>query len=299
MNFDSLGIPRAQNHPVYPVELELFEDMEISMNKKVIIVCASILLMALLSFWWSPADLGYAQSNEITWSNPFNISNSLNSASGDPYLVADPAGFVHLFWAEKMGSTPSDNSDTLMYAKWDGAKWTNPIDIFFSPLSDGNVILNYPLAVLDEQGWIHLIWLSQPNFPNYALNYSSAPSWEADSPLSWEPKIVLEDDLSGTKNSIHIAYRSPGELHIIYSRVPQGDNPKEERAASYIYSKDYGETWSDSVDIFTVADLQNGTSDTRILLEDPNKIFVSWTLWDITGNGQAIYFTRSLDNGQT
>ena len=97
----------------------------------------------------------YAQKGEIVWSEPVNISNSPELTSTDPFLLPDPAGGVHLFWAERASTGFALNPDTLMYAYWDGETWTKPIDIFFSPESDGNAIVSYPHAVMDDNGRIH------------------------------------------------------------------------------------------------------------------------------------------------
>jgi hypothetical protein len=110
---------------------------------------------------------------------------------------------------------------------------------------------------------------------------------------------VLASDLSGTKYSADIAFNPEQGLHVIYARVEQGNNPPEERAVTYIASSDYGENWTETVDIDTISDLHGGASDVRLLLEPPTNIYASWTQWDVSGNGQAIVFNRSLDNGQT
>jgi hypothetical protein len=240
-----------------------------------------------------------AQSDEIIWANPVNMSNSLDSTSTDPFLLADPAGVVHLFWAEKVGISPTNQPETLLYSRLSGDVWSNPVDIFFSPLSDGNPVIGYPHAVLDQTGRIHLIWTSEPNFPYYALNYSSAPADHADLVQTWEPKKVLSEDLTGSKYSIHIAYSPPNILHILYSQGAQGEAPLEDRSVAYMRSEDLGATWSEPVTIFTVPVVSWGTSDTRLLFEPPSNLYASWTVWDETGNGYRIYFTRSLDNGLT
>jgi hypothetical protein len=46
-----------------------------------------------------------------------------------------------------------------------------------------------------------------------------------------------------------------------------------------------------------IYDLERGASDTRLLVEPPDRVYASWTEWDETGTGQAIYFSRSLDGG--
>ena len=241
----------------------------------------------------------HAQTDEITWSNPINISNTPDETSTDPFLLADPSGIVHLFWAEKKGIAPTNQPDTIFYTQFDGQTWSTPVDIVFSPLSDGNPIASIPHAVLDDSGRIHLIWLSQPNFPYYTLNYSSVNAVQAMNVQAWQPKTVLATDLTGTKYSIHIAYAHPETLHVIFARGAQGDLPKEDRSVGYMRSTDGGLTWSDVVSLFTVPVMQWGTSDTRLLFEPPGNIYASWTMWEETGIGRDIFFTRSLDNGLT
>ncbi len=234
---------------------------------------------------------GYAQVDEITWSIPINISNTPDATSTDPFLLADPAGGVHLFWAEKMDSTvPSNQADSIMYAYWDGTSWTNPVNLFFSPLSDGNPTAVFPRAVLDETGRIHLIWMSDPNDPKFSLNYSSANAWEAGNASAWEPPRVLADELVGAQYSEDIAYSPEQGLHISYATINQ--------TVTYINSMDKGKTWSDPIDIHTIQAADRGAANLLFLLAPPSQINLSWTEWDDSGNGQALYFVRSLNNGK-
>jgi hypothetical protein len=240
-----------------------------------------------------------AQSSDIIWSQPINVSNSPGLTSTDVFLLGDPGGKAHLFWGEKKSDIPGNQPDTLMYTAWDGNTWARPIDIFFSPISDGTPIAAYPRAIMDDRGYIHLIWLTQPNFPRYSLNYSVAYAPRASDAHAWKPKVVLAEDLTGTKYSLDIAFNPEQGIHILYARVEQGDNPPEERAVTHISSSDYGETWSDPQDIYTVRDLNGGASDVRMLLEPPANVYSSWTQWGISGNGQGIVFTQSTDSGDT
>jgi hypothetical protein len=240
-----------------------------------------------------------AQSNEIKWGTVINMSNSEGFTSTDPFLLSDPSGIVHLFWAEKITFAPGNQPDTIMYTAWDGVNWYNPIDIRYSPPSTGNMLVSYPHAVIDEFGKIHLIWLEQPNFPNYTLYYSSVNSWEAGIARAWSSPIVLANDLTGTKYSIDIAYRASQELHILYARGQTGLASSRDRSVVYLKSIDNGFSWSQPLEIYTVMDNERGASDTRLLLENPGNIYATWTEWDATGNGQVVYFARSLDNGLT
>ena len=240
-----------------------------------------------------------AQADEITWSRVINISNSPDFTSTDPFLLADPAGKAHLFWAEKVSNDPGNQPDTIMYAYWDGVTWSSPIDIVFSPPATGNLLTIYPHAILDDIGQIHLFWIEQPNYPNYTLFHSYAFASQAYSARAWSPAQVITEDLTGTKYSIDVAARPNGEIHLLHARVRQGFSPPEDRAVAYLRSDDRGLSWTEPVDIWSIPDTESGASDTRLLLADPGKVYATWTEWDGTGNGQAVHFARSLDNGLT
>ncbi|WP_062158765.1 sialidase family protein [Bellilinea caldifistulae] len=253
-------------------------------------------LLFLIFVWFiQPMTKVTAQAPDIDWQPPVNISNS-EMTSTDPFLLADPAGLAHLFWAEKTGPTPGNSADTIMYSVWNGKTWSRPIDLYISPLSDGNPISVFPRAVIDEDGTIHLIWMTLPDFPRYALNYRQVPSWEATNLNAWSPPIKLDANLTGQQYSADIAYNPEQGLHIAYA---SGTGGIQGRAISYLTSQDKGVSWSEPRDIFQFADPERGGSNIRILLEPPGFIYLSWTEWDRSGNGQAVYFTYSEDNGKT
>ena len=235
-----------------------------------------------------------AQSGEIVWSQPLNISGPGEDVATDPFVLADPSGVAHLFWMQRFNQDYGE-PDTLMYAQWDGRGWSNPVDIFLtqSPLLPG---MHYPHAIIDKEGYIHLIWLDQ-NWPSYALYYSSAHASEAHDAGAWQEPTLLAADATGTNYSVDLAYEPPHTLHVTFARVQQGENPPEQRAASYIRSGNGGATWSAPLDIYTVPELQSGVSNTR-LLADRGRVFASWSEWNEAGNGRAVYFARSLDSGE-
>jgi hypothetical protein len=258
-----------------------------------VLICILVLLIPLRQGQAAPI------FSEIIWEAPRNISNTPDNTSTNPFLVSDRTGKAHMFWAEKVSQTPGDLPDTLMYTFWDGLNWFDPIDLFFSPESSGTPVVIYPQAVIDVTGTIHLFWLAQPNFPNYTLFYSFAKVSRAANSSEWSPEIILADDLTGTKYSFSVQLREPDEIHIVYARIQQGANPPEERAITYLRSPDLGKSWSDPVDIFKFMDIDNGGSDTRLVLDTDNRIYATWTEWDDTGNGLRVWFSRSLNNGMS
>lgn len=260
-----------------------------------LIAALSILIASALLL---PSQNSVTAQSGIRWDASQNISISPEHRSWEPFLLADPAGKAHLFWAENVTGDAGVlelPADTLMYTYWDTNTWSEPVDIKFSG-GQGEIINQQ--AILDDEGKIHLIWTSLIDEEYYGLLYSSAHSNNAGSASAWRPSMFLADDLTGTTWSIALAYDPPQTLHVIYARIPQGDQPEELRAVSYIRSDDGGVTWTKPVDIFTVIDPENGASSTRLLIVE-NSILATWTEWGPDGNGKAVYLARSLDRGET
>src|SRR5690606_34340805 len=113
-----------------------------------------------------------------------NMSNSDGFVSADPFLLADPSGAVHLFWAERLtgeaGAIPNV-PDTLMYSRWQQGEWSKPNDIFISPPSNFNRKISSIRGRIDEDGFIHLIWIG----PDSTFFYSAAYADAAASARAW------------------------------------------------------------------------------------------------------------------
>jgi hypothetical protein len=248
-----------------------------------------------------PSAAAAGPGDVVNCSQPLDISNSPGYSSEDPFLLTDPAGTVHLFWAERLKGPPNaqpGTPDTLMYSRWEDGGWSEPLDIFFSPKQVFNKRINSPRAVLDKVGNIHLIWIG----PDYRLFYSSSPASTASSAQSWRPQELIAQDQTGTQYSADIAYGPPDTLHILYAGGTGGGLPSDNRtnrAVVYTRSDDGGATWSDPVDIFTILDPTRGPSNIRLYADPLGPLYATWTEWDASGNGQAIYFARSPDGGHT
>lgn len=235
-------------------------------------------------------------SGDVTnCTQPSNISNSEGFVSADPLLLSDPAGTVHLFWAERLigdADAVPNVPDSLMYAHQEALnpnEWSRPVDIAISPPQNYNKRISSIRGVIDDQGIIRLVWLG----PDETFFYSFAHADEAGSARAWQTPLQIDNKQTGTQYSVDIAYTTPQTLHIVYGRSQSRVN----RTLVYIRSVDGGLTWSDPVDIQTFLDFGRGASNIRLHVDTPNKLYVTWTEWDISGKGQAVYFARSLDNG--
>jgi len=97
-----------------------------------------------------PAGAAAAPGDVVSCTMPLNLSNSPDFNSSDPLLVADQTGVAHLFWTERLTGPPNaqpDAPDTLMYSRWEDGRWSQPLDIFFSPTNVFNKRINAPRAV--------------------------------------------------------------------------------------------------------------------------------------------------------
>lgn len=271
------------------IRLHVGKPRSYSLTILILLICITVSLL--------PGVAIDAEAEGEIWDPPLNLSNSEGYFSAHPFLLADPTNTVHLFWAERVTGVPGNlrtPADTLMYATWDGNVWSEPIDIIITSSA-----IAYPQAVLDDQGVIHLIWMEQPNFPNYTLYYSSAHASEAGSARAWRSPVSVAQDLTGTEFSFTIAYEPSQTLHIIYARVQQGYSPPEPRTVAYLRSEDGGVTWTIPIDLYTISNIENGANSTRLLVDTSSKVFAVWSEWGPDGNGQAVYFARSLDGGET
>lgn len=235
-----------------------------------------------------------ADGDVIACTPDYNISQSPGFTSADPFLLADPTGVVHLFWAQLLpGSAGASNvPDSLMYSVWNGASWSAPVDIFLSPREFFNRRIMGIRAALDDERVLHLLWQG----PDNTLYYSSVPADAASSARAWQEPVLLAMDEAGTQFSAFLAYEPPSTLHVLYG---QGTTIAPNRSIAYIRSTDSGLSWSEPAEIYKMLAADRGPSNVRLLVDAPNKVYATWTEWDLTGNGQAIYFARSLDSGIT
>ena len=214
--------------------------------------------------------------------------------SVDPLMLADSAGGVHLFWAERLMGAPNalgGSPDSMMYAKWDGASWSKPIDIHISPPEMANPRIAGIRGVIDDSGVIHLVWMG----PDGLLNYSSAPAEGAGSAQSWSKAYEFVDDHNGIQYAAGLAYQQPDTVHVAYGRARENLS----QTLEYVRSFDGGLSWAQPEVIYYFPGIDRGASNVRVTIDAPDSVYVTWTEFDASGNGQAVYFMRSLDGGDT
>jgi hypothetical protein len=224
-----------------------------------------------------------------------NFSQSPGYASADPFILADRSGVVHLFWVERTTGAPDEipnMPDTLMYSAWNGETWSKPVDLFLSPSEYANKRVGAIRGVVDDRGYIHLTWIG----PDNTFFYSHVHASQAGQSSNWTDPQIIAYDQSGSQYSGDITFAAPDTLHIVYGRDPE---EWQNQMLVHILSTDGGQTWTTPQAIYNVPYIDRGVSNVRAWVPKEGKLFVTWTEWDASGNGQVIYSARSLNNGRT
>jgi hypothetical protein len=220
---------------------------------------------------FSVKSAGRAQSSEVIWNPPINISNTPTS-SIYPAIVADKYGFVHVFWAEDLNGKPVDplepeeKSNSILYSFWDGYSWSNPIDIFYSSVGSA---YNFPFAVIDNAETLHLVWQSYAG-----IQYSSVPLKEAKFVKSWQPAQVIAQ-VRGDGPRI---YASPRwGLQIIYTAWENAETGSHDGNVYYMHSEDNGRKWSSPIRLSSLVEHENANISHPSLAEGGQNI--THALW--------------------
>jgi hypothetical protein len=157
------------------------------------------------------------------WSEPYRLSSEAGKAS-EGYVVADQYGYVHVFWTETLFE---DQRNIIQYARFDGAAWSTPIEIYVTGVGITNVS-----PVVDQQGTLHIAWAEGLNGPAY---YTHAPANNALSAHNWAQPIRIDIPA----RTLRLRIDSMGVFHILYN------NQAGEPGVYYIRSEDQGRTWSE------------------------------------------------------
>ena len=227
----------------------------------------------------------------ITWSEPTNLSRSAPS-SAYPTIVADQHGWVHVFWSEDVNGMPLRSGDlpsvgnAIAYSRWDGARWTQPVDVVSVP---GEALAGFPEVAIDAENNLHLVWIGQRT-----VYHSKAPATEAASTHAWStPVPVAQGNLPRT-HPVDIAIDAASVIHVLLA-----DNTYE-GAARVTRSLDGGASWQPLQDVSPPSDpLESSISRVRLMVDAMDRLHATWQSNQAEGYGQAVYYARSVDSGQT
>jgi hypothetical protein len=197
-----------------------------------------------------------------------------------PTVVADPFGYVHVFW--RFTPTGEENNilyEQIYYTRGDGESWSQPVDII---LADSLRALS---ALIDQNGKINLIWVTGSG----NLYFSQVNVEEADKVRSWSKPSLL----ATAGQYPHIHGDTNGRLFIIF--------PDRFGGVSYLLSMDSGESWSATTTITPSSRVDTVASTPFLAVGDSGIMHVVWTEF-LLPNGWppvGVFYSQSKDNGKT
>jgi hypothetical protein len=223
-----------------------------------------------------------AHNSQSDWTTPVVLST--NPQAVDPHLTTDSYGSVHAVWSGISNPAPRSTADTIYYARWTDAGWTNPIDIFYNPRSDE---ARYPV-IAATAGTLHLAWSGRLG----NVYFSSASLCSPEDVRSWaHPTLLIDDSLNSSR--VELISTPEGTLHLVYAR--QGENSS---TIVYMRSEDDGNSWSHPI---AVSQNRNGVLDwlPRVVVDGTGVIHVVWSIVQAPEGIPAlgVSYARSIDNG--
>jgi hypothetical protein len=231
-----------------------------------------------------------AQSASIQWSAPENLSNTPPS-SVNPAIIADQYGNVHVFWSEDSASDASRSpavagpGNTIYYTRWDGKSWTTPTDVLYVP---DDPIADQVAVAIDQEGVLHIVWTGLTN-----IYYSQARALEAGSAQAWSEPVVISPNSARSAFESSVAVDDNGHVHVVYAT--RGRDP-----AVYHVESSNGETWSEPQKLSEPFDaLETSFSRVNVITDKLGRLHAVWQTSEVNGYGQAVYYARSTDRGQT
>ena len=246
------------------------------------------LFVAVLSLLVVSGLTALAQSEvERLWSDPLNISGS--GAASDPSLSQDSSGMYHLFWRDEFAG--------IVYTFGDGQTWADPATPRF-PFSEppfgtigeqGFEGFFTPSVFVDPQDFAHALWVNEDDEMFYSrsgLEDITAGSAGWTGPRLLATNVFRYEIIAGADGRLHMLYLSTRSTEITAAGI------------LYRYSDDGGNVWSVPINIYAsdyYRTITPGEANIRIMQGDEQNVLVTWDNRDL----DAVFVTRSIDNGQT
>jgi hypothetical protein len=214
------------------------------------------------------------------WSTPqlipgYEGDNRTSNLIRPPYLVVDSSGTVHA-----INSLILNDDLLIYYSEWNiNSGWSQPVDILFSPETNARVCG----VSLDGAGQIHTAFYGG-NEIQANIYYARAPLAQAGNSRAWsQPEVIGEQALSSEAVMIGDGNQF---LALVYSGKMDGNG------LYYVYSEDNGDSWTDPEPIYLTYSNVLWPTHLDMILDDQGRIHLVWSVVGVSGNGEAVYYTR-------
>lgn len=213
----------------------------------------------------------------INWTPPAQIPY-LDPNVNTPFLLADTAGVIHAFSAQKL---PGTFARVIVYNRWARAMgWSKPVDILLSPLHDET---HAPVAYLDQQGNLHLVFFGGHD-ASANIYYSTAPALRAADASAWSPPVAIA---TGARPPIALWLTGDVDDHLY---VLYGGN-LDGIGVYALQSYNSGQTWSLPEPIFATYNDTLWPYALRLHYGASGRLYAGWNVVDKRAWGVAAYVT--------
>ncbi|MGD2158851.1 MAG: sialidase family protein [Anaerolineales bacterium] len=205
-------------------------------------------------------------------------------------MIADTEGRVHVFWAQSSESNSSRPASSLYYTRLEDERlWSQPVAVLTSPEQP----VDQPAVALDSAERLLMTWRcgeqAEICFSRVGANTATLSS-------AWSEPIRVS--APGHRSSApDIVVGSQGAIYIVYA-VPVNEG----RGIYLTHSDDYGETWSEPIQIFDGASTSWAMLDQpRLALTSAGDLHLLWTHYNLrSGEAEpvALSYVRSQDGGK-
>jgi hypothetical protein len=196
------------------------------------------------------------------WSEPVNLSGWIDDKSGPwyPRIAADAAGGIHIIWDGWVGQPPGivQGSNAILYTRWDGTRWTEPIDVLTSE-ADEAVAAGDIQATQD--GRLAVAWASAGS-----TYLSEAPVEEAADARAWETRRL------GSGSDPKLAFDEPEGRW--YVTLVDGGNIR------LLASTDGGSTWASDEVLWAAPAKSIAASNGGLVVASDGSLNAAWSEHD-------------------
>lgn len=209
------------------------------------------------------------------------VMRELDAAAGLDELV-------HVVWTQVRESEGDEaQNDTLMYARWNGAVWTQPARIL--TMSDEKI--RQLDLVAGASGKLFLTWAGSPG----SIYFSRVNGDRAHVPADWSTPLLLTEEYPAAGSPV-LFVTDDGGLEIVYAVTLN-----EGRGIYVTSSSDEGATWSAPQQIFDAASEAWAMIDGPAIFEsrDDDVRHALWVHYSLPPDAKSLglYYIRSTDGG--
>jgi len=220
------------------------------------------------------------------WSPPVLVSESAGTATL-PEIVTDDQGRVHALWSQPLESNVSRTA--IYYAQWNGERWSSPQPTLALPSGS---IVQLELAVSND-GRLIAVWLSETG----EIIFRQVDIDRVTSAEDWSAPIVLPS-LNSKVGHADLALEGDGTIIVAFS-IPVNEN----RGIYLTRSEDMGESWQEPILVFDGIDAGwDVVGEPDVVVSGDDVLHLLWAKQILLADGvtaQALYYTRSVDQGET